>query len=308
MNALFVHGMGRSSFSWTPTLIRFRFNQINSSAFNYFVAREDFSSIVEKLVDELVKISKNGDYIVIGHSLGGVLLRAAIDILPSDCLPNKLFLLGSPITPSKLADRLKDIYIFDKLTGDCGDLLGSQERMQSIPIPRIPTIAIIGNSGPTGQFSPFGSELNDGVVSVSEVSADWFEEKFFVPVIHTLLPSSKLVSDIILKILLNQKGVDIMGTRELEIFKSGLTVLANDPKMIGNMLESLGCCMPNVETKTMGGPIFWEDLANVQGWRVQQNKVFGNCRILDPENVRRAWGGKTAILGAFSDLMKIAVR
>jgi hypothetical protein len=53
---------------------------------------------------------------------------------------------------------------------------------------------------------------------------------------------------------------------------------------------------------TMGGHIFWTEIANVNGWRLQRNKVFGNCRILDPDDVRRAWGGENAMLKAFETL------
>jgi hypothetical protein len=77
-----------------------------------------------------------------------------------------------------------------------------------------------------------------------------------------------------------------------------LTRLAKDPEMIGRILEHLGS-MPNIPTPTMGGHIFWTDVANVNGWRLQKNSVFGNCRILDPDNVRRAWGGESTMLKAF---------
>lgn len=199
MNALFVHGMGRSSLSWTPTLLRLRSNQVHCSVFDYSVARQDFSSIVNELVKVIVNISLSDNYIVVGHSLGGVLLRAALDLIPvGSLLPKFLFLLGSPTVSVRFAERLKNNFIFKEITGDCGDLLGSSERMSSIPIPKVSTVAIIGIKGIKWPLSPFGSKLNDGIVSVNEVSADWFSETVHVPVVHTFLPSSKHVSEIIL--------------------------------------------------------------------------------------------------------------
>ena len=82
----------------------------------------------------------------------------------------------------------------------------------------------------------------------------------------------------------------------------GLTKIATDPKAIGRLLNVLDSPMPNIETPTMGGEVFWTNIANVNGWRLQKNKVFGNCRILDPNNVRKAWGGEKAILKAFKEL------
>ena len=50
---------------------------------------------------------------------------------------------------------------------------------------------------------------------------------------------------------------------------------------------------------TMGGHTFWNELARCDGWKVQQNKVFGNCRILDPDNLRKAYGGMSMFEALF---------
>lgn len=80
-----------------------------------------------------------------------------------------------------------------------------------------------------------------------------------------------------------------------------LTRLSEDPQAIGRLLEQLGE-LPNIPMPTMGGHIFWMNIANVGGWRLQRNNVFGNCRILDPDDVRRAWGGESAMIRAFGSL------
>ncbi|MES2940612.1 MAG: hypothetical protein V4864_23240 [Pseudomonadota bacterium] len=61
----------------------------------------------------------------------------------------------------------------------------------------VPTTAVIGTRGLPFQRA-FGSEPNDGVVSLSEVSAPWLRDQVRVPVQHTFLPSSRQVSAIIL--------------------------------------------------------------------------------------------------------------
>lgn len=45
----------------------------------------------------------------------------------------------------------------------------------------------------------------------------------------------------------------------------------------------------NLPIGTMGGHIWWDTLENKNGWRLQHNKVFGQYRVLDPENIRQAW-------------------
>lgn len=46
----------------------------------------------------------------------------------------------------------------------------------------------------------------------------------------------------------------------------------------------------NWELPTLGGIQFWTDLRFRSGWRIQQHCWTKHCRVLDPNNVRRAWG------------------
>lgn len=48
--------------------------------------------------------------------------------------------------------------------------------------------------------------------------------------------------------------------------------------------------------------IFWITIAEDFGWRLQQNKLTGHCRILDPQNIRKAWGSKKAMNKALKSL------
>lgn len=48
--------------------------------------------------------------------------------------------------------------------------------------------------------------------------------------------------------------------------------------------------MPNIKFPTMGGLIFWTDIAIYNGWRLQQNDITHHARILDNNDVRVAWG------------------
>jgi len=47
---------------------------------------------------------------------------------------------------------------------------------------------------------------------------------------------------------------------------------------------------PNIPTKTLGGREFWGDVAFRQGWRIQQNVFTDHFRLIDPADVRQAWG------------------
>ena len=61
--------------------------------------------------------------------------------------------------------------------------------------------------------------------------------------------------------------------------------------------------LPNLRTPTLGGKQFWTDHLWRQGWRVQQNAFTGNWRLLDPKNVRYAWGSRAACVEALKQLV-----
>ncbi len=46
----------------------------------------------------------------------------------------------------------------------------------------------------------------------------------------------------------------------------------------------------NLPVKTLGGSQLWVDTYIHAGWRIQRNVITGHSRLLDPEDVRRAWG------------------
>ena len=85
-----------------------------------------------------------------------------------------------------------------------------------------------------------------------------------------------------------------------------LKILHENREKVGELLEFIDEGMPNVKTKTMGGKFFGKVVVEHEGWRLQQNKVMKNCRILDPANFRVAWGGESAMMRAFEKLTRTA--
>lgn len=207
LSVLFVHGMGRSPVSGWPMLHQLKRAGLHPSSFAYSTTFERFTAITARLLARITKLANQGDYVLIGHSLGGVLLRAALQELPPHTpLPHHLFLLASPVNSARLACSLARNPVFRLATGDCGQWLASDSAMASIGSPPLPTTSIAGTRGFNSPRSPFGQEINDGVVSLSEVSAPWLTDQILVDNIHTLLPASPGVARIILEKL--EKAAD----------------------------------------------------------------------------------------------------
>lgn len=181
---------------------------LSIQTFGYLASLERFASIQQRLAKIVSEIAESRPYVVVGHSLGGVLIRSALSALPENVKPPEhVFLLGSPMQSSRLATQMRRNPLYRTLTGDCGQLLASPERMKEIGALSVRTTGIAGIRGLTGHRSPFGHEPNDGVVSLSEVSAPWLSTQLQIPVIHTWLPASRRVAEIILQQIASEPRV-----------------------------------------------------------------------------------------------------
>jgi pimeloyl-ACP methyl ester carboxylesterase len=61
---------------------------------------------------------------------------------------------------------------------------------------------------------------------------------------------------------------------------------------------------PNIPMATLGGLQFWSDTYLHAGWRIQTNLISGHSRLLDPDNIRRAWGSYEATKTAFDSIRR----
>jgi hypothetical protein len=105
-----------------------------------------------------------------------------------------------------MALKLQRNWIYRILAGDCGQLLASHPRMAQIEPGSIPTTGILGVAGWKGRLSPFRGEMNDGIVSVSEASAEWVAEEIHLPLLHTYMPSNRHVAKVILERLTSDEA------------------------------------------------------------------------------------------------------
>jgi hypothetical protein len=123
---------------------------------------------------------------LVGHSLGGLLLRLAVPAVPH-LEVRRLVMLGTPNRPPRLASRAWRVPPFRWLTRGCGRLLADPAAAPALPPPAVPYTLVAGTAGPRGRWSPFGAEPNDGVVAVSEVRVRNDDPVALVPAWHTVL-------------------------------------------------------------------------------------------------------------------------
>ena len=127
-----------------------------------------------------------------GHSLGGVLLRLAIDRLPADARrPDRLVLVGSPQGVPRLARRFSTWPIYRLISGEAGQMLADASRMAALPAPAVPCTVVVGTRGFPPRLSPFGDEPNDGLVAVAEVAPIEGVETLMLARGHTFLMNAR---------------------------------------------------------------------------------------------------------------------
>ena len=200
MQVLFVHGMGRSPVSGWWMLRQLRRAGLHTSTFRYSVSRESFARVADRLVGRLHSLLAGEELVLIGHSLGGVLLRQALASLgETGTDPVTCSCSARRCKPRAWRDASAAIRSSVSRRGTAGN---SSPRRSGWPQSRFPMFRRPRSSArgaSSTRAGRSGAETNDGIVSLSEVSADWLEDRVFVPVVHTLLPSSSRVAAVILQ-------------------------------------------------------------------------------------------------------------
>lgn len=202
MRVLLLHGMGRSPLSLAGLARWLRRAGHETELLGYVAATQPYDAIVARVHARLADIARNGEpYVVIGHSLGGLLARAALAAGPLPHPPAHLIMLGTPNQPSAMARRFERVWPYRWFTGESGARLANAEYFATLPVPDIPYTAIAGTRGPRGRLSAFGQQANDGKVSVAETRISPLDTPTELPVRHTFMMNDPQVRRLINRVL-----------------------------------------------------------------------------------------------------------
>ncbi len=205
MRLLLVHGMGRTPLSLARLARFLRRDGHQVERLGYVAAIEPFEHIRARVRRRLERLASSGvPYAVIGHSLGGLALRAALtDLAPA---PVHFVMLATPNQVPRLARRLRRFWPYRLLCGESGQLLASPEFFSRLPPPPVPYTIIAGSKGPRGRRSPFGQEVNDWVVATEETKVTSEDRPTILPVGHTFMMNDRRVHAAICRALEQAAG------------------------------------------------------------------------------------------------------
>jgi predicted alpha/beta hydrolase len=208
MRVLLVHGLGRTPASLWSLSRALRRAGHEPSSVGYVAAVERFDAIRARVRRRLEAVAAPGaPFAAVGHSLGGLLLRAALADWPADlALPRCLVLLGTPSSPPRLARRLHRSWPYRVALGEAGQVLARPSFFSELPPLSVPGTVVAGVRGLPRRWSPFGDEPNDGIVARSETLLHEGVPVVEVPAAHTFLMDHPAVRRLVTEAL--QAAVD----------------------------------------------------------------------------------------------------
>ena len=186
MKILLIHGLGRTPLSMSGLAAALQLAGHETELFGYMAWLHSFDDIARRLRDRLQSLSIAGNYGVVSHSLGSILVRAALakTAFPQ---PACVVMLAPPNQSPRLgrwASRLLPYQLFSK---QCGANLASSDFYNCLSPLTCPYTIIAGTAGIVGPMSPFGYEANDMIVGLEETKMQPSDRPLEVRAFHSFI-------------------------------------------------------------------------------------------------------------------------
>jgi hypothetical protein len=213
MHLLLVHGLGRTPLSLLRLARDLRRAGHRTELAGYVGALEPFDHIVARVRRRLEAAARRGEpYAAVGHSLGGLVLRAALGDWPSHLPPARcLVMLGTPNHPPRLARRFQHWRLYRWINGECGQLLARPDFFAGLPVPSVPLTVVAGTKRWPAPLSLFGPEPNDGLVAVEEARVGAGAHVVELPASHTFMMNHRRVRSVVRDVLARAAGTGMTG-------------------------------------------------------------------------------------------------
>ena len=204
MDILLVHGLGRTPYSMQSLGTFLKQWGHRPHYFGYAAFAESYDHIVMRLQQRLrqaiTQPSLSYNYAIVAHSLGGLLSRSALmdqTIAP----PQSLIMLGTPNQSPQAARWAWKLWPFQWFSGQCGANLSNADFFPTLPHPHFPYHIIAGTGGWSGWGSPFGSTVNDGLVTIHETRISDRDSILEFPVFHTFMMNDPAIQQVVVNLL-----------------------------------------------------------------------------------------------------------
>ena len=186
-----LHGLGRTRHSLWPIAREAMRRGYHVHNLGYPSRRESIEQLAERVGSRVRALAADtGTVDVVTHSMGGIVLRAAVasHALPAECV-RRVVMLAPPNHGSQLADRLRDYLVYRLALGPAGQQIGTDDESVPLRLPPPPfEVGIIAGRRSTNPLCSrvLGAE-GDGKVTVASAQLEGMRELVVVDRSHTFI-------------------------------------------------------------------------------------------------------------------------
>lgn len=185
-----LHGLARTKWSLWPVAREAR----RRGRTVYNVGYPSRSAPIETLAEDvglhLQKVASSGKPVdVVTHSMGGIVLRAAVasgTVSPASL--HRVVMLAPPNHGSELADRFRDFAFYRFALGPAGQQIGTGEHSVPLRLPPVPfEVGVIAGRRSNALFGRMLSAESDGKVTVASARLEGMRDLVVVDRAHTFI-------------------------------------------------------------------------------------------------------------------------
>ena len=231
----------------------------------------------------------------IGHSTGGIVIRMLMNFEKISKRTISAIFIAVPNNGTVLANIYQLLPpLFREIYKPINYLTELEISSQRLVKPANVFYAGIAGFQPMKYTNMFFNSRNDGVISVESVFMKEMNDFIVLPYNHIEITHYFITSFLIMNYFKNLKfPLEFKENTDMDIGEKFEIIVRNN--YINDLISQL---TGNIETITLGGIFMWDIHGDFNGWRLQQHKISGFFRILNPQNFRKAWGAKKSITEA----------
>ncbi len=189
-----LHGLGRGKSIMYPLRDHLRKEGFSVALVDYHSIGRSPQDILKDVALQIKSFTSDSAQTVhfVGHSLGGLLIRAYLDSVTVPHL-GRIVLIGSPNGGTPFVDRFRETWWL-KMVGPVASSLGTDAKSfpKTLRRPYYPVGIIAGNSSVINNEDLIPGD-DDGIVPVESTTVEGMTDFFLVPVSHSFLPKDEMV-------------------------------------------------------------------------------------------------------------------
>lgn len=201
---ILLHGLGRSRLSMMLLAYRLKKSGYQVLNFGYFSLRGTIRQHAEKLSKFIARhhqLIDNHPFHLVGHSLGCVVARYYAGHCPSPLL-RRIVMLAPPNRPPRLAQFLRNFFLYRWLTGQVGQELADDEfYADNLPVCRYEIGIVAGKLGNGKPHARVFRQAHDFILNIDETRLQEMRDWIVISSSHTFIMNRRQTFELVQRFL-----------------------------------------------------------------------------------------------------------